>query len=157
MDDELTTLIAKPRGFSRVQRWPGAVLLALGLWSFVFGFEPSSLVFVAVGFWGTAEFWRGLRVTGDRLIAQGRVSRRTLPLAEVRQVGWSPSRTIWVQPRKGRTLLLHMAESRIDQPGRELEIIERLRELATGAGAELGPELDDAQRPPRPTTPFFGW
>ena len=34
---------------------------------------------------------------------------------------------------------------------------ERLRELATAAGAELDPPLDDLVHAPRPSTPFFGW
>ena len=153
---ELTTLIAQPRAWQRVQRWPGALLLAVGLGSSLFGQEPVSLAFAAIGFWGTAEFWRGMRVTGDRLVAQGRVRRRTIPLAEILQVGQSPSRTVWVQARGMRTVVLHMAEVRVDVPGSLPEIHDRLRELAVEAGATHDPPLDAPQHPPRPATPFIG-
>ena len=157
MDAELTTLIARPRTWQRTQRWPGVLLLAVGVYSLVFGLEPASLAFVAVGFWGTAEFWRGIRVTGDTLVAQGRITRRRIPLAEILQVGTSPSRTVWVQSRGRRTVVLHMAESRVDEPGTIVDIEERLRELATRAGATLDEPLEERRRPPRPSTPFFGW
>lgn len=157
MDDELTTLIARPAAWQRVQRWPSAFLLALGAWSMVFGFEPAGLLVAVVGLWGTAEFWRGIRVTGDRMIAQGRIRRHTVPLVEILQVGVSPARTVWVQARGRRTLVLHMAESRTDEQGNVHDVQERLRELATAAGATLDPPLDDLTHPPRPSTPFFGW
>lgn len=157
MDEQLTTLIARPRRWQRMQRWPGAFLLAIGLWSFLFAFEPAALLFVAIGFWGTAEFWRGIRVTGDRLFAQGRVLRKTVPLVDIVQVGISRSRTVWVRARGRRTLVLHMAEVRTDQDGTIADIEARLREVAAVAGATLEPELDELTRPPRPSTPFFGW
>lgn len=157
MDSELTTLIARPRAWQRTQRWPGAFLTGIGLWSLLFGAEPAGLAFVAIGGWGTAEFWRGIRVTGDTLVAQGRISRRTIPLAEVLQVGTSPSRTVWVQSKGRRTVVLHMAEARTDQPGTIRDIEERLRELAAAAGADLDEPLDEPRRAPRPSTPFFGW
>ena len=156
-DTELTTLIARARGWQRHQRWPGALLLAVGLWSTLVGREPAGLAFVAVGFWGTAEFWRGLRVTGDRMIARGRLRQVTVPLADVLQVGQSPSRTVWVQARGRRTLVLHMAETRIDVAGSLDDIRDRLRELAEAAGASLDPPLEGLHHPPRPATPFFGW
>lgn len=157
IDPELTTLIAKPRRWQRVQRWPGVLLLGAGLWSVVFGLEIVSLGFIAVGFWGTAEFWRGIRVTGDRLIAQGRASRRTVPLAEILQVGSSPSKAVWVQAKGRRTLVLHMAEVRPGMPGSIVDIRDRLRELAEEAGADLDAAPEGPQRAPRPATPFFGW
>jgi hypothetical protein len=157
METELTTLIARPRGWQRWARWPGAAMLAVGLWSLAYDWEPAALVLVAVGLWCTAEFWRGVRVTGDTLIAQGRVVRRTLPLTEIRQVGVGPMGAPWVQPREGTTLVLHMAETRIDRKGSVPDIHDRLRELAEEAGAELEPALDDEEHPPRPSTPFFGW
>lgn len=153
----LTTLVARPRRWQRVQRWPGALLLVAGLWSLRFGLDPVALASVAVGFWGVAEFWRGIRVTDATLVAQGRVSRRVLPLAEVRQVGATSTGTVWVRPRAGRTLVLPMAESRTDRPGGTREIGEALREQAVQAGAELEPVQDGATAPPRPSTPFFGW
>lgn len=156
MDPELTTLIARSRGWQRTQRWPGVVILALGLWSLVLG-DPWGLAFAAVGFWGTAEFWRGIRVTGDTLHAQGRLSRRTVPLARVRQVALSRTRTLWVQPVEGRTLVLPMAEARVDQEGSVEDVRDRLRELAGLAGADLEPSPEGPQHPPRPATPFFGW
>ena len=157
IDPVLTTLMAKPAGWQRYQRWPGALLLALGLWSMLVGREPAALVFVLVGFWGTAEFWRGVRVTGDRMIAQGRLRRITVPLADILQVGQSPGRTVWVQAKGRPTIVLHMAETRVDVPGSLADIRDRLRELAEEAGATLDPPLEDLQHPPRPATPFFGW
>ena len=156
-DPELTTLIAKPRSWQRIQRWPSVLLLALGIWATLFGSEPAGLAFVAIGFWGTAEFWRGMRVTGDRMIAQGRVRRITVPLADFLQVGLSAGRTVWVQARGRRTLVLHMAERRVDAEGSLVDIHDRLRELAEEAGASLDPPLEGLHRPPRPATPFFGW
>ena len=153
----LTTLIAGPRGWQRVQRWPGAVLLAAGLWSFRFGLDPVALGSVTVGFWGVAEFWRGIRVTGGVLVARGRLSWRTLPLAEVRQVGHTSDGTPWVRPRHGRTLVLQMAERRVDRPGSGPEIAAALREQAEQAGADLEPGPEAATGPPRPATPVFGW
>lgn len=157
MDTELTTLIARPRAWQRMLRWPGALLMAAGLWSTLVEGEPGGLAFLAVGFWGTAEFWRGIRVTGDTLIAQGRLQRRRVPLADVLQIGQSPSRTVWVQAKGTRTLALHMAETRTDVRGSLDDIHDRLRELATAAGATLDPPLEAHRNPPRPTTPFFGW
>jgi hypothetical protein len=157
MDLELTTLIAKPRAWQRWFQWPGVIILGVGLWSLVFEFEPVALALMVLGFWGASEFWRGVRVTGDTLIAQGRVSRRTLPLSEVRQVGTGPMDAVWVQPREGRTLVLHMAETRMDVQGTVPDIEARLRELAEEAGADLEPALDDKASPPKPYTPFFGW
>jgi hypothetical protein len=154
----LTTLVAGPRGWQRVQRWPGALLLAAGLWSLRYGLEPVALASVAVGFWGTAEFWRGARVTGGVLVARGRVSRRVLSLAEVRQVGHTSAGVPWVRPVHGRTLVLSMAEARLDQPGAGREIAAALREQAEQAGAHLEPAADEEPaEPPRPATPFFGW
>lgn len=154
---ELTTLMARPRSWQRVQQWPGLLLLLAGLWSLRFDVHPVALGAIVVGFWCTAEFWRGLRVTGATLVAQGRMSRRTLPLSEVRQVGLASERTVWVQPRSGRTLVLPMAETRVDRPGTPRDIADALREQAAAAGAELDPEPDDHRRPPRPSTPVFGW
>lgn len=156
LDTELTTLIARPRAWQRAQRWPGFLLLVVGLWSLVYA-EWWGLAFAAVGFWGAAEAWRGIRVTGGTLVMQGRVLRRTLPLTAIRQVGLSPARTLWVQPHEGRTLVLHMAESRTDQPGTFVDVHDRLRQLVVDAGGELEPELEEWIRPPRPATPFFGW
>jgi hypothetical protein len=152
----LTTLIARAPAWQRVQRWPGLLLLLAGLWSLVFGFEPTALLFIAVGFWGTAEFWRGLRVTGDTVVAQGRMTRRQVPLADVLQVGQSPGRTLWLQSRGRRTLVLRMAESRVDEKGGLPEIQQRLRDLAAAAGASLDEPLEERVAPPRPRTPFFG-
>ena len=157
MDEQITTLIAKPPTWQRVQRWPAAFLLALGLVSFASGLEPVSLLFAAVGLWGTAEFWRGIRVTGDTLVAQGRLVRKRVPLAEVLAIGSSRARTVWVQSRGRRTLVLNMAETRIDQPGNVRDIQERLRELAVAAGASLDEPADGPTNPPKPATPFFGW
>lgn len=156
LEPGITTLIAKAPSWQRVQRWPALLLLLAGLWSFFFGFEPGALAFVAVGFWGTAEFWRGLHVTGDTLVAQGRIMRRTVPLADVLQVGQSPARSLWLQARGRRTLVLRMAEVRVDQKGGLGEIQERLLELAAAAGATLDEPLDDRVPPPRPRTPLFG-
>jgi hypothetical protein len=156
VDTELTTLIARPRGWQRLQRWPGMLILVVGVWSLLFG-EVWGLAFAALGLWGTSEIWRGIRVTGDTLYMQGRVLRRTLPLTRIRQVGVGRSRNLWVQPTEGRTLLLHMAETRTDRTGSINDVHDRLRELAAGAGADLAPALDEPTKPPRPTTPFFGW
>lgn len=156
MDTELTTLIVRPRGWQRLQRWPGVLILGLGVWSLLYG-ELWGLAFLALGLWGTSEIWRGIRVTGDILYMQGRVLRRTLPLSRIRQVGIAPSRMLWVQPVEGRTLTLSMAEVRTDRPGSLVDAQERLRELATAAGADLEPPLEEPTKPPRPTTTFFGW
>jgi hypothetical protein len=156
VDTELTTLMAQSRGWQQLQRWPGACLLGVGLWSLVFA-DPWGFALVAVGFWGTAEFWRGVRVTGDTFYAQGRISRRTLPLDRIRQVGIGSARTLWVQPVSGRTLVLPMAETRVDKPGSVEDVHDRLRELAEQAGADLAPAEAERRHPPRPATLFFGW
>ncbi len=156
LEPGLTTLIARAPAWQRLQRWPALLLLLAGLWSLVFGFEPVALLFVAVGFWGAAEFWRGLRVTGDTLVAQGRLVRKRVPLAEVLQVGQSPASALWLQSKGRRTLVLRMAEVRLDEKGGLVEIQERLRELAAAAGATLDEPLHERTAPPRPRTPFFG-
>ncbi|GAA1478137.1 hypothetical protein GCM10009623_25830 [Nocardioides aestuarii] len=152
----LTTLIARAPRWQRVQRWPALLLLVAGVWSLVFGFEPVSLLFIAVGFWGTAEFWRGLRVTGDTVVAQGRMVRRQVPLADVLQVGQTPGRTLWLQAKGRRTLVLRMAEVRVDEEGGLVEIQQRLRDLAAAAGATLDEPLEERVAAPRPRTPLFG-
>ena len=91
------------------------------------------------------------------LVARGRLSWRVMPLAEVRQVGHTAARVAWVRPVHGRTLVLQMAEARLDQPGAGREIAAALREQAGQAGARLEPALEDASEPPRPATPVFGW
>lgn len=154
---EVTTLAAGPRGWQRAQRWPAVLLLVAGLWSLRFGVEPVALAAMAVGLWGLGEFWRGIRVTDGVLVAQGRVSRRRLPLVEVDEVGHTSTGTPWVRPREGRTLVLQMAEKRLDQPGKGPEIAAALREQAVQAGADLGPAAGGPGPPPRPSTPVFGW
>lgn len=156
IDEELTSLIARPRRWQRAQRWPGALILAAGVWGLAF-LQVEALLFVVVGFWGTAEFWREARVTGDRLIAQGRVSRRTLRLAAIRQVWLAPGRDVWVQPVEGKTLVLNMAEVRTDAPGDAVAVCERIRELAAAAGADLEPPPEAWIKPPPPATVVFGW
>ncbi len=156
LEPGLTTLVARAPAWQRVQRWPAALLLLAGLWSLVFGVEPVALLFVVVGFWGTAEFWRGLRVTGDQVVAQGRFVRRTVPLDEVLQVGQSPARSLWLQSKGRRTLVLRMAEVRADEKGGLADIQARLLELAAAAGATLDEPLEERTRPPRPRTPLFG-
>ncbi len=157
LEPGLTTLIARAPRWQRVQRWPGLLLLGAGLWSLTFGLEPAALPVLLIGFWATAEFWRGARVTGDTLVAQGRLMRRTVPLADVLQVGVSSARVVWVQAKGRRTLVLRMAESRVDQKGGFVDIAERLRELAEQAGASLDAPLEERAPAPRPRTPLFGW
>ena len=60
-------------------------------------------------------------------------------------------------PGPGRTLVLQMAETRLDQPGSGPEIAAALREQAEQAGADLEPAPEQPTDPPRPATPFFGW
>jgi hypothetical protein len=155
VDPELTTLIARPSGWQRAQRGPGLVIAGVGVWALFYG-QLLGLAMLAVGFWWVAEFWRGIRVTGDTLHMQGRVLRRSLPLAEIRQLGIA-SRTLWVRPATGRTLVLHMVDVRTDTRGSLDDVHDRLRELAEQAGAELEPLLTERTPPPRPRTPFFGW
>ena len=130
-----------------MQRWPGALLLAAGLWSLRYGLEPVALATVAVGFWGVAEFWRGARVTGGVLVARGRVSWRTLPLAEVRQVGHTSTGTAWVRPAAAGRSCSRWPRPGSTSPGPDAEIAAALREQAEQAGADLEPAPEAADRP----------
>lgn len=156
MDEELTTLIARPSPWQRWQRGPGVAITVIGVWALLYG-DLFGLALIALGGWGVSEFWRGIRVTGDTLYVQGRVSRRTMPVADIRQVGIAPSRTLWLTPRSGRTLVLRMVDTRTDRKGSLDDVHDRLRELAEAAGADLEPVLEERTHPPRPRTPFLGW
>ena len=90
------------------------------------------------------------------VVAQGRMVRKRVPLVDVLQVGQSPGRTLWLQAKGRRTLVLRMAETRIDEKGGLPEIQQRLRDLAAAAGATLDEPLEERVPAPRPRTPLFG-
>ncbi|MGL5852591.1 MAG: hypothetical protein ACRCZD_17570, partial [Phycicoccus sp.] len=127
----------------------GVVLLTRGTWLVGTGA-------VLLGLYGVTDLRRKVTVTHDRLVVQGRVTRRELALADLVRVALSPASQLWVAARDGRSFYVRMVAPFQDlrHPGVR-DFVTALRELATVAGADLA--VEDADRSPAPqgTSPLF--
>lgn len=104
-----------------------------------------------------SSLWRVARLDDERLVARGRLVRRVIPLADVRQVGLSRTGFLWVQthtPRAdgGDVTALRMApQGGLDLgqgPPASQQLVEEIRRRATAAGARLDPPIAGPVRPP---------
>jgi hypothetical protein len=143
------------------ERWVylvgGGILTVVGLGSAVWKQNPLGLAFLLLGGFTLVELRRRVVVRDGRLHAQGRLVRRSVPLAELEQVAVSPMAEVWVQPRSGRPFYLHMV-SRLaigSEPG-VWEFPVRLRELAAAEGAQLADwQGEETLTPPEDIHPVF--
>ena len=144
-----------PHGFASTI--VGSIFVAIGVGRLVVG-DPIGLVALAGGLFLLADLWRKVTVTGDRLVAQGRVTRRSVDLSGLEAVGLSMSAKPWVAPRDGQAFSLRMVsdirgeQSLPDSLGFAEQL--RARALAAGATLEREPEGPTSQ-PPKGAAPFF--
>ncbi|ANH37566.1 hypothetical protein I601_1124 [Nocardioides dokdonensis FR1436] len=149
-------LVGRPHSTTRLRSASvGAVLLAIGL-GLLLRSNPVGAVFLLAGGLLLADLWRCVRVEGERLVVQGRVTRHALPLRDIAQVGLSTMGRPWVAPRQGRPLYLRMVSEGQDlvNPGVH-EFVTRLREEARAAGAALDEQPDAPTPPPPGARPLF--
>ncbi|WP_146132918.1 hypothetical protein [Knoellia remsis] len=133
----------------------GPILLAVGV-----------VVFVKCEWWGAplaafslymlADLWRKVAVTPTTLTAQGRITRKTVALADIEDAGVSPMSIIWVQPRDQRAFDLRM----VSQYGKAgavgvADFAPRLEELVRAAGGSASLDLDHKRPHPEGTHPTF--
>lgn len=137
----------------------GPLLTAVGLAALVWKGNLLGAIFVAAGLYLLSDLWRQVTVAQGRLVAQGRVSRRSFDLSELRQVAVSPMSVVWVQASNMPAFYLRMlAESASgDNPG-IWDFPARLRTLAEQAGATPDPApAEETTPPPEGTRPVFSW
>ena len=160
MGAETNVLVARPHATKRlVAATAGPLLLAIGVASLGLRGNPLGLAFVAAGLYLVSDLWRRVVVSADRLVAQGRVSRRAFDLSELRQVAVSPMSVVWVQANHMPPFYLRMlAESgRADNPG-VWEFPDRLRSAAVSRGATPDPApTTETVPPPAGVRPLFSW
>jgi hypothetical protein len=126
-------LVGRPHGTQRFRNVTVGVLLgAVGAGVLVRG-NLLGVGLVVLALLLLADLWRKVTVTADRVVAQGRVSRRTADLSELTQVALSAMNRPWVAPRHGRSFYLRMVTEHPD------EFVTELRARATAAGASLEP------------------
>ncbi len=153
-------LVARPHLSTRVvAATAGPVLTLVGVLAVFWKGNFFGVVFLLAGLYLLSDLWRRVTLRDGRLVAQGRVSRRSFDLAELRQVAVSPMAVVWVQANQMQPFYLRMlAESTNgDSPG-IWDFPGRLRAAAeaTGATPEPAPEADTAA-PPQGTRPVFSW
>ena len=116
------------------------------------------LIALGGGLFLLADLWRKVTVTPDRLVAQGRVTRRSVDLSRLVAVGMSLSAKPWVVPRDGQPFYLRMVSDIMGDPDNPMSLgfAEELRERALAAGATLEPEAEGStSQPPQGASPFF--
>lgn len=135
-------LVSRPDGVGRARLGvPGVLLLPLGMLGVAAGSRWAWIV-VALAVFGVTEFRRRAWVRDGRLIAQGRLIRRSAELSELTRVTVSPMHRVWVATRSGQVFYLRMVTD-VDADGLHLAsppFHEQLRGLALEAGATLQDE-----------------
>ncbi|WP_154402124.1 hypothetical protein [Ornithinimicrobium cavernae] len=150
-------MVSRPHWSTRLRLViPGIVVLAMGVLGAVKG-NHLAWVLVAVGLFGLSELWRSVRVRDGRLVAQGRIVRRTVALTELTAIGVSPVHRVWVGAASRRPFYLRMvndlgAAASNPTPSPFAEGLDR---LARQAGADLAGQAPQDGFPPRGTRPFF--
>jgi hypothetical protein len=142
-------IVARLSGLTLVRDgFLGSILTAMGAWGLLVEHKPVALVFLLPGLYALSSFRRSVRVSGERLVARGRLGSREVPLRDLTQVALSTTGFPWVDTGAGRPFHLRMVrEGRSDRNPTATEFVRRVRGLATEAGARLEPE------PERPTSP----
>ncbi len=153
-------LVARPHSTKRlVAATAGPVLTLVGLAALAWKGNLLGAVFLMAGLYLLSDLWRRVTLSDGRLVAQGRVSRRSFDLSELRQVAVSPTAVVWVQAHHMPAFYLRMlAESTSgDNPG-IWDFPQRLRAAAESSGAtpEPSPAADTAP-PPLGIRPVFSW
>lgn len=136
----------------------GLPILVIALVVLVKG-NPWGLLLLPLSLYTLADLWRKVTVTDDRLVAQGRVTRRTEELSHLVDAGVGPMAHAWVAPRDGRAFYLAMLSDMKNEPGNPdaWTFVAELRARAEAAGATLAPASEDeTSPPPQDAAPFFG-
>lgn len=129
----------------------GALVLARG--------NSWGLLLLPLGLYTSADLWRRVTVTRNRLVAQGRLGRRSVELTHLVALGVSPMARLWVSPRDGRAFYLPMVSDLKGDPDNPdvWTFADLLRDRAVAAGAALEPDSrEETRRPPVGTADFFG-
>lgn len=151
-------LLARPHSTTRlVAATVGPVLTLVGVAAVGWKANMFGLVFVLAGLYLLSDLWRRVTLGDGRLVAQGRVSRRSFDLTELRQVAVSPMAVVWVQANHMPAFYLRMlAESTSgDNPG-IWDFPQRLRAAAVSIGATPDPApTTDTALPPEGISPVF--
>jgi hypothetical protein len=126
----LLGLVGAVLAVARPSDWPGWVLLV-----------PALVLLL-----GTR---RACRLRSDAAVVQGRVFRRVVRLAELRQVAVCLDGRTWLQTQDGEVTLLRMVPQ-IDYGAGHARptSVERLRAAGSEAGARLEPALRAPEQPP---------
>jgi hypothetical protein len=92
---------------------------------------------------------RACRLRPHDVVAQGRVFRRVMPLAGLRQLGVSPEGRPWLQAADGTVTLLRMLSlPAYGSADSSPSLVAEVRRAAQAAGADLEPPLQAPERPP---------
>lgn len=133
----------------------GALIGAVGVGVLLNG-NPLGAVLAVLGLYGLSECWRRVTVSGNRLVAQGRLTRRDAELSALGGIGVSPSADVWVAPRNDRAFYLRMVGDEDGSSPGVREFVDQLRERAVAAGALLeNGESEQAAHAPHITSPWF--
>lgn len=150
-------LVGRPHSSKRfAQAVIGALLLVVGLGLLVKGTWWFAVPLMLLGLYGVTELRRKVTVTEDRLVVQGRVTRREVALRDLTRVALSPSVQVWVATADGTSFYVRMVAPFQDlrHPGVH-DFVAGLRERAVGAGAHLEEEPEERVAAPQGTAPLF--
>lgn len=150
-------IVGRPHSSKRfAQAITGTIALVIGLALLVKGTWPPGAPLVLLGLYGVTDLRRKVTVTADRLLVQGRVSRREVALADLVRVALSPASQIWVATTDGRSFYVRMVAPFADLTNLGvLDFVTALRERAVTAGARLEPEEAEKAPAPQGTSPLF--
>ena len=155
MSSSANPLLGRPHSTARlVDVVIGGLLLALCVGGLVVG-AWKALIVLPIPLVLLSDLRRKVTVDSETLVAQGRFTRRSLPLAELTQVAISPFGKVWVAAG-GTSFLLAMVAG--EQDGEVLGVQEfppQLRARAQAAGAQLEPAPDDVVAAPDGTPALF--
>lgn len=154
--DTLSNLISgRPAGYIR---WRdaglGALLAAAGVKS-TLAAQALGPILLVVAVFLLAGLRRRVDLTDETLVAQGRFTRREVPLRDLAAVGVSPVERAWVAPREGRPFYLYAVGGRHIATHSGPEFAAEIRRRAIAAGADLREEPGERSSPESPA-PLFG-
>ena len=135
----------------------GGLLLAGGTLEVVLA-EWSGGAFIVIGLVVLLAVRIRVEVSDTELVVRGRVGRRRVPLADLLQVGLSPTRGAWVRPRSSRPFFVGpLSALRGERAAEPAEFLQMLRQRAEAAGARLDPTSGARYaEAPADISPFFG-
>ncbi|MEO5853053.1 MAG: hypothetical protein ABIQ15_11120 [Nocardioides sp.] len=152
-------LIGRPHWTLRARNVAiGLPLLAIAVGVLLRG-NPLGLLILPLSLYTLADLWRKVTVTDDRLVAQGRVARRSAELSHLVDAGVGPMARAWVAWRDDRAFYLPMLSDMKNEPGNPdaWTFVDLLRARAEAAGATVAPpSQEDTSPAPQDAAPFFG-